>query len=100
MRTFLPPGHKCSLGSEDDIMSIIDPDVEAYVSSVDDVGLDQQPDDGSLEEHTIALDVPRSLLTPVATGDNPHNLVLTPVASLVFGNDSIHTIALNLPQIL
>jgi len=88
------------MGSEDDIMPIIDPDVDDYVASVDDVGLGQPPDDGSLEEHTIALDVPRPLLNTVAAGDSPHNLVLTPVASLVFGNDNIHTIALNLPHIL
>ena len=57
MRTFLPLGYKCSPGSEDDNMSTIDPNGDAYVASVDDVYLDQPPYGGSIEEHTIALDV-------------------------------------------
>ena len=81
-------------------MSIIDPDVDAYVTSVDDVGLDQPTDDGSIEEHTIALDVPHPLTTTVTPGDSPYKLVLTSVAFPCFGNDNIHTAALDLPHVL
>jgi len=81
-------------------MSNIEPNVDDYVACVDDVGLDQPPDDGSSEEHTIVFDVPPLLPTTVTPGDSPHQLVLTPVASHGFGNDNIHTVAFDLPRVL
>ena len=55
------------------------------VASVDDVCLDQPPDDGINEEHTIALDVPHPLPTTVTLGDSPHKL---------------HTVPLTFPHVL
>jgi hypothetical protein len=49
------------------------------VASVDDVGLDQPPDDGINEEHTIDLDVPHPLPATVTSSDSPHKLYTVPL---------------------
>ena len=56
-------------------MSTMDPDVDAYVASVDNVGPDQLPNDGKIEEQTIACDVPHPLPPTVMSGDSPLQLV-------------------------
>ena len=56
-------------------MSTIDPDVDAYVASVDDVGPDQLPNDGRIEVQIIACDVPHPLPPTVMSGDSPLQLV-------------------------
>jgi hypothetical protein len=81
-------------------MSTIDPDVDAHVASVDDVGPDQPPNDKRIEEQTIACAATHRLPTPVTSGDSPQQLVLKPVAFLGIGNNNIHTVALDLPHLL
>ena len=67
---------------------------------LDELGHNQPRDDGRIEEHTIALDVPHPLPTTVTSGDSPRELVLTSEAFPGSGNDNIHTVALDLPHLL